>query len=245
MQNPLLIHLFSQLAEPFTGEALFDGLTDLVFFLKDDRGRYVLVNHTLASRCGVAHKSALIGNTSAEVFPEPLGTSYLAQDLALIQSGEALLNELELHMYPTGETGWCLTTKLPLAGKDRTCVGLVGVSRDLHTPTDDYREIAEALRQAQARLNAPLTVEEVSQLCGLSAYQLDRRIREVFHLSANQLLLKFRMDLATQRLRDTMTPISHIAFDCGYSDQSAFTRQFSRTTGISPGEYRKLHQPGS
>jgi AraC-like DNA-binding protein len=242
MQNPLLSHLLSQLAEPFTGEALFDNLTDLVFFLKNNQGQYVLVNQTLASRCGVPDKSALIGRTAAEVFPQPLGASYLRQDLALIQSGEALLNELELHTYPTGETGWCLTTKLPLKGHGGTCTGLVGMSRDLHAPTDDYREIAEALRQAQTRLDSPLTVEEIAQRACLSAYQLDRRIRDVFHVSANQLLLKFRMDLATQRLRDTPEPIAQIALECGYADQSAFTRQFRRTAGLSPGEYRKGYQ---
>ena len=239
MQNQLLDHLLFQLAEPFTGEALFDGLTDLVFFLKNERGEYVLVNHTLASRCGVSDKSVLIGQTAADVFPHPLGASYLAQDLALIESGEALLNELELHMDSRGDTGWCLTTKLPLTGRDGRRVGLVGMSRDLHALTEEYRDIAAALRQAQAHLDSPLSVEELARLADLSAYQFDRRIREVFHLSASQLLLKFRMDLATQRLRDTSDPIAHIALICGYSDQSAFTRQFRRTTGLTPGEYRK------
>src|SRR5581483_2855379 len=38
------VELFSQLAEPFTGEALFDRLTDLVFFIKNRRAEYVVVN---------------------------------------------------------------------------------------------------------------------------------------------------------------------------------------------------------
>jgi hypothetical protein len=47
----LQTELFSQLAEPFTGEALFDSLADAVFFLKNRRCEYVVVNQTLVERC--------------------------------------------------------------------------------------------------------------------------------------------------------------------------------------------------
>lgn len=245
MLHPLLAAVCSQLAEPLTHEALFDTLSDLVYFIKNERGEYVLVNHTLARRCGVADKSALLGKTAADVFPEPLGGNYLAQDMTLISTGQPLLNELELHTYPTGEPGWCLTTKLPLRGRTEKCVGLVGISRDLHAPSEDYRDVAEALRTAQTRLDAPMTVEDIAQASGLSAFQFDHRIKEVFHVSASQLILKFRMDRATQRLRDTVLPIAQVALECGYADQSAFTRQFHRTLGLTPGEYRKRYAPAN
>src|SRR6185437_11395535 len=118
MPHPLLELLLGQLVSPFTGEALFDALADLAFFMKNERGEYVLVNQTLVQRCGVSDKEELIGRTAAEVFPEPLGRNYLAQDIALLETGEPLLNELELHTYPSREAGWCLTTKLPLKGQN-------------------------------------------------------------------------------------------------------------------------------
>lgn len=239
MSPTLLQAVLTQLSEPFTGEALFDTQSDLVFFIKNERGEYVLVNQTLAKRCGVPNKSELIGKTARDVFPDSLGRNYFEQDMSLIQSGEPLLNELELHAYPTGDSGWCLTTKFPLFGTGSRCVGLVGISRDLHAPTDDYRDVAAALKEALTRLDSPLKVEDIAQWAGLSTFQLDHRIREVFHVSTSQLLLKFRMDLATQRLRDTSLPIAQIAFQCGYADQSAFTRQFHRTIGLTPNEYRK------
>lgn len=242
MPNSLLENLLAQLAEPFTGEALFDALTDVVFFIKNERGQYVLINQTLAHRCGVADKAALLGQTAADVFPGPRGENYLAQDMSLIATGDPLLNELELHAYPTGESGWCITTKLPLRSRTEKCVGLVGISRDLHAPTEDYRDVAEALRKAQARLDSPMTIDDLAKIAGLSAFQFDHRIREVFHVSASQLLLKFRLDLARQRLRDTTTPIAHVAQECGYADQSSFTRQFHRTIGLTPAEFRKRHK---
>ena len=46
------IKFFSQLAEPFTGEALLDCLADVAFFIKNQRGEYVVVNQTLVMRSG-------------------------------------------------------------------------------------------------------------------------------------------------------------------------------------------------
>jgi AraC-like DNA-binding protein len=34
-------------------------------------------------------------------------------------------------------------------------------------------------------------------------------------------------------------PIVEVALACGFSDQSAFTRQFKTTTGLTPSEYRR------
>jgi AraC-like DNA-binding protein len=48
------------------------------------------------------------------------------------------------------------------------------------------------------------------------------------------------MDAAVQKLRDTDAPIAAVAMECGYSDQSAFTRKFHQTVGVSPSEYRRL-----
>ena len=43
---------------------------------------------------------------------------------------------------------------------------------------------------------------------------------------------------AVRRLRETQALIATVALDCGYSDQSAFTRQFRKTVGLSPSQYR-------
>jgi AraC-like DNA-binding protein len=76
-------------------------------------------------------------------------------------------------------------------------------------------------------------------------YQFEQRMRRIFQITAGQLIQKVRMDAAVQRLRETDAPIAAIALECGYSDQSAFTRQFRRTAGMSPSEYRRaVRAPG-
>jgi PAS domain S-box-containing protein len=247
---PPQVELFARLAEPFTGEALFDCLADLAFFIKNRRGEYVVVNRTLVERCGLREKEQLIGRKPDEVFPAPLGQSYRAQDERILRTGEPILNQLELQLYPSGQTGWCLTNKLALRGGDGGVVGLVGISKDLQSPNEageDYSHVAEAVRHIQAHYDQPLKVANLAGLAGLSLYQFEQRFRRIFQLTAGQFIQKVRMDAAVRRLRQTADPIAKVALDCGYSDQSAFSRQFKQTVGLSPAQYRRAsaetHRP--
>lgn len=235
--------LLSQLAEPFTGEALFDCLPDLVFFIKNRRCEYVTVNQTLVERCGRRHKSELIGRRTDELFPAPLGQVYRAQDESILRSGRAILNQLELHFYSSGGRGWCLTNKLPLRDRNRRVIGVVGISKDLQSANDrdeNYGAVARIVQHIHKNLGGPLRVKELAALGGFSPYQFEQRIRKIFQLTAGQLIQKTRMEAAVQRLRETNDPISVVALDCGYSDQSAFTRQFRNTISMSPSQYRAI-----
>ena len=233
--------LFAQLAEPMSAEALFDGLPDVVFFVKNARSQYVVVNRTLAERCGRKSKDELIGLTADAVFPQPLGQSYRAQDEEVLASGNPIHDQLELHFYPTGRCGWCITNKLPLRAADGRVVGLYGISRDLQTASErseDFSQVACALQRMRAHYDQPLQVGDLARSAGLSVYQFEQRIRRIFHVTAGQLLQKLRMQAAVDLLRSSDESIAAISARCGYSDQSAFTRKFRETVGLSPSEYR-------
>jgi len=239
--DQLQAELFSQLAEPFTGEALFDCLGDLVFFLKNRRGEYVIVNQTLVERCGRRKKSELIGRRADEVFPPPFGANYRAQDESVLRQGTAIYNQLELHFHSTGARGWCLTNKLPLRDRERRVVGLMGISKDLQSANErsaDYSAVAKVVQHIQKNFAETLRVKDLAARAGLSGYQFEERIRKIFQLTAGQLIQKVRMENAVRQLRESPATIAAVALNCGYSDQSAFTRQFRQTTGLSPTEYR-------
>jgi AraC-like DNA-binding protein len=243
----LLPELFQQLDEPFTGEALFDRLTDLVFFIKNRRGEYVVVNQEMVLRCGRREKHELIGRKADEVYPAPLGRNYREQDEALLRTGEPILDQLELQLYHDGGTGWCLTNKLPLIGRRGAVVGLVGISRDLQAPRvkgAEYSRVARVVQHIQVHHGDPLKIPELANLAGLSPYQLEQRFRKIFQITVGQFIQKVRMDQAVRRLREHGDPIARIALECGYSDQSAFTRQFRQTVGMSPAQFRRAANAG-
>ncbi|KAA1259401.1 Regulatory protein SoxS [Rubripirellula obstinata] len=234
--------LFAQLGEPFTAEVLFDGLFDTVFFIKNAQGQYVVVNETLVQRCGLKRKSELIGRTSEAILQPPFGTSFTRQDQAVLQSGKPLVGQLELHLYASRDEGWCLTNKYALRGGDGKVVGLVGFSRDLGKPNEssgDYKRLVNAIEFAKESLATPISVMEMAEVAGLSRFQLDRRMRIAFGLNTGQWLLKQRIDRACELLHTTDKSIIDVALSTGYADQSAFTRQFGRATGMSPSQYRK------
>ena len=233
---------FEQLSEPFAAEALFDHMPDTVFFIKDRDGRYVSANQTLAERCGLRDKSALLGRRPSDVLGETLGRGYELQDQVVLETGQKLIDQLELHTVRSRDIGWCLTTKMPLIGKDDAIVGLVGISRDLRLPdmtSDDFAHIADAIRFAEQRISRRPSIAELANIAGMSIYQLDRRMQRVFGLTTGQWVLKTRISHASLVLIETDTPVADIALEAGYADQSAFTRQFRRSTGLSPTEYRR------
>jgi AraC-like DNA-binding protein len=242
-EQRFLTDFFEQLDEPFTAEAIFDQMPDIVFFIKDAGGRYVCVNHTLVERCGLRDKSGLLGKMPSDVLGETLGRGYEAQDRHVLETGRRLVDRLELHVIRSRDVGWCLTTKMPLPGKKGATVGLVGVSRDLRLPdvaTEDFAHIAEVVRHVEQNVSQCPTIYELAGIAGMSAYQLDRRMRRVFGLTTGQWVLKTRMSHASRILVETGLPIADVALEAGYADQSSFTRQFRRSTGLSPTAFRRL-----
>ena len=243
----MIAEFFEQLDSPFTAEELFDHIPDTVFFIKNSAGQYLVVNQTLVDRCRLKGKRDLLGKTAGEVLRPPLGNGFSLQDQHLLASGEPLLSQLELHMYASGDVGWCLTTKLPLHDRLGAVTGIVGVSKDLQFPdirTGEYNRLAEAIRHAETNLTSPPSVLDLAEIADMSRYQFDRRIRLVFGLTAGQWLIKIRIDVAQRLLSETEKTISSISLEAGYSDQSAFTRQFRRSTGLSPGEFREARKSG-
>ncbi|MGV8042379.1 MAG: helix-turn-helix domain-containing protein [Thermoanaerobaculaceae bacterium] len=223
-------------------EGLFDRLPDVVFFAKNAAGRYTAVNLTLVRRLGRRGKGELVGRTTVELFPPPLGERYLAQDLAVCRSGRAIAGLLELHLYPDGTEGWCITDKMPLVDASGAVTGLVGISRDLHAPAAGRASlagVAAAVDTIRQRCAEPLRVEDLAAEAGLSVYQLNRRVRAVFGLTPAQLVIQTRIDAARRLLGEGDAPLAEVALACGYCDQSAFTRQFHACAGLTPAQYRR------
>ncbi|TAE75986.1 MAG: AraC family transcriptional regulator [Verrucomicrobia bacterium] len=223
-------------------DRLFDAVPDIVFFIKDAAGRYMAVNDTLASRCGLADKELAIGLTAEDLFPSPLGGGFAAQDREILRTGHGIRDHLELHLYPGGRRGWCLTFKEPVMGKEGRRVGVCGISRDLHGPHDrqeDFAAMSKAIDRIHKHFDEPLRLPQLAELADMSVYQFDQRIRALFHVTAGQYLVKVRIDAACERLSHSDEAIAQIALSCGYSDQSAFSRQFKQAVGISPLAYRK------
>ena len=235
-------------------ERLFDTLPDVVFFAKDLAGRYTHGNQTLLERLRLTKRAQLIGRRTDELFPGGLGDRYREQDERVLSDGAEIVGQLELHLYPNRAPGWCLTHKLawrePAIAGDRgheRIVGLVGLSRDLATPglshatpPATYARVARVVERLQRDYAEPLQIGELARDAGLSIAQLERHVTQLYRVTPRQLLARARLDAALSLLAADAS-IASIAHACGYADHSAFARQFKRSTGLSPRDWR-AHQ---
>jgi PAS domain S-box-containing protein len=233
--------LTQALAHTLSGDDLFDAISDTVYFLKDRDGCYRGVNQTLVMRTGRRYKSELLGRTAEEIFPGDLGRRIAEQDRSIMDSGRMLAAELELHLYSDGSEGWCLTWKSPLRDGAGMIAGLFGMSRDAklgNEAAEETRALSGVLSYARLHLDQPLRIGDLATRAGLSVFQFDQRIRLLFGVSAGQYMTRLRIDHARDRLRHSSAPISEIALECGYADQTAFSRQFRKIVQLTPHQYR-------
>lgn len=224
-----------------TVESAFDTLEDTAFFVKDVEGRYVSVNWTMVKRCGGRAKHDILGLTALDLFPKSLADSYMAQDRKVIAKGIALTKHLELHMYPGRDKGWCLTNKFPVRGEDKMPIGLIGTSQDLGVQDDlypAYRKIAQIAEHIHNCYHENISMAELAASAGMSISRVERLFQRVFHYSPRQLLVQCRLSAAKRLIEsEPNKKIADIAYDCGYTDHSAFSRQFKAHFGISPTEH--------
>ncbi len=127
---------------------LIDNLPDLVF-VKDTESRLMLVNQASLER-GQQTVDELIGKTDFDLHPPELAAQYYADDQAVIQSGQPILDREEPNIDPTGQLRWFSTTKVPLRDSQGQVIGLVGMSRNI----TERKQIEEALAQERNLLRA-------------------------------------------------------------------------------------------
>ncbi len=217
---------------------LFDELVNVMFCVKAPDGTYLAVNPAFVRRSGRTSRREVVGRRASDLFPAPLAERYAEQDAGVFASGAPLRDELELIRRPDDTFGWYLTSKLPVID-DGTVVALVSMSRDLETPSDAAMEpLGRVVTLVRERLADSLKVADLAAAAGCSEPQLERRMKRVFGLTANQYVLRVRVDRARESLISTTTPLSTIAAEVGFYDQASFTRQFARLAGQTPAQFR-------
>lgn len=81
------------------------------------------------------------------------------------------------------------------------------------------------------------SVVEIAEHLGMSTRTLRRRLSEK-ELTFRDLVQKIQHKISIDLIRNSSQPMAEIAFQTGFSEQSAFNRAFKRWTGQSPVSYR-------
>ncbi len=103
----------------------------------------------------------------------------------------------------------------------------------------DDRRISIALRGIHAEPSHAWSLDELAKLSGMSRTSFAVRFRDVVGVPPLTYVLNWRMRLAERELSETDRSVADIAWSLGYGSDSAFSNAFSRSTGVSPGRFRK------
>jgi AraC-like DNA-binding protein len=220
---------------------LFEHMADVYFFMKDRESRMVAASQPFIERLGGKTAADLLGKTDYDFFPRHAADHFVADDQQVMRTGVPLIGRVELWYNSQRILDWFVTNKLPVRGKDGEVIGVMGTVRSyegrrrLMLPMSDITDTVDYLRN---HLFERLSVTDIAQRAGLSERQLHRRFVAVFGVSVQGFIMKSRIQAASQLLLESTLEIGQIAIDCGFCDQSAFTVQFRRHTGLTPKKFR-------
>jgi AraC-like DNA-binding protein len=234
---------------------LFDCVEDVLVWVKDRDGRYFWVNRAFLINYAMdrprsescAGSEGVLGKTDYDLSPTFLADQFRLDDEQVL-TGKRIVNRIELVGQPEGLTVWNVTNKIPLTDTDGAIIGTAGITRRLDTPRQEMvpgTEFGPVLAYLRDHYQAPITNQQLARLAHMSVRAFERKFRSSFHLTAQKYLRKLRMRMACRALVYTNQSLANVALNCGFVDQSHFSREFRRHFGRTPRDYRAHYSLGS
>jgi AraC family transcriptional regulator len=90
----------------------------------------------------------------------------------------------------------------------------------------------------EAHLVDAISLEQMAQLAGYSAYHFSRLFKQATRRSPHQYLIERRVQRATELLKAPRVSTAEIAYALGFSSQSHFATAFKRVVGVTPKAYQ-------
>lgn len=224
---------------------LFDHLPGVLFFAKDREGRLLAANRALLDLYGYGNEEDFWGVTDFELLPRSLAEKFRKDDIHVVETGEPLLEIVEVFISRQGIPAWFLTNKLPVRSRDGEVIGVMGTIQDYEVqrellPSDS--DILPALNHVGAHFTREIPIPRLAEMCGLSVRQFERKFKQHLKTPPQQYIIKMRVHAACDELRRTRRSIAEIAADLGFYDQAAFSKQFRKHMGMTPMFYRREYR---
>ena len=220
-------------------------MPEVSFFIKDKDGRFMALSLNKFEHCGVVREEDAIGKTDHDFFAAHRADAYRADDIAVMESGEPIINRMEGAPETIGSPRLVATSKIPLRDKNGEVIGIAGISRpvdQLGTDSDPSGRFTKVIEHLHHHYGDPVTSNQLATMAGLSVSQFERRFRDTFGTSPRQYLLRIRIDAAARRLAETDETVSEIAIECGFHDHAHLSRSFRKAMQTTPTRYRAVHR---
>lgn len=108
----------------------------------------------------------------------------------------------------------------------------------------EYEErLLRVLLHVQANLDAEIELEELAAIACFSPFHFHRIFCSMVGEPVLAHVRRLRLERAAVRLKHGNDRVIQLALEAGYETPESFSRAFRRRFGVSPREYRRLHQP--
>lgn len=98
-------------------------------------------------------------------------------------------------------------------------------------------QLKQVVDFAHSYMQFNIGLHEMAGLVHLSPYHFGRLFKQTVGKSPYQFILQLKIDCAKKLIKKNNGPISEIAYQLNFSDQSHFSNAFRKATGISPRQY--------
>jgi len=85
-----------------------------------------------------------------------------------------------------------------------------------------------------------ITLDYLSALVNVHPVHISRDFPRYFHCNLGEYIRKIRIEKALALMSQKKIPFTEIAYQCGFFDQSHFTRCFKEIIGVNPSIHRKI-----
>jgi len=85
-----------------------------------------------------------------------------------------------------------------------------------------------------------ISLDYLSKIAGIHPVHLSRDFSKYFHCTLSEYMRKLKVEKALSLLSLQKQSLTEIAYECGFSDQSHFTRCFKEVNGLNPSAHLKL-----
>ncbi len=222
---------------------MFDEVPGVSFFAKNVQGEILFASKGILERYGFLGEDEIIGKTDFDLNPSAFAQQYVRDDRLVHSTEEPIEGRLEPWFNTRGLPEWHMTSKYPLRDiKTGQVIGVMGVILQIKSPESlpaIARDILPAIQYASKKFREPICVKSMAELCQCSVRKLQYRFTATLGMSPQAYVMRVRIDHGSVRLKNSNDDLSEIAFDCGFSDQSAFCKKFKQVMGMTPLAYRK------
>ena len=144
-------------------------------------------------------------------------------------------------------SGWCSPTDALLHSRPRFSM-LAHLPLSVDPPTNrGGLAPARANRVCEyidSHLQENIALEVLADIAQLSVHHFARAFRQSLGIPPHNYIVQRRVEHAQQLLRNTDLPLSEIAIETGFTDQSHLARHFRTITGVSPSLVRHQFKAG-